>query len=56
MNKLPHEIDIAANKFISLHQTVSTEATLLIRNSVKIDKKDHTTVGNMRQSRNKFSR
>ena len=56
MNKLPHLIDTAATKLIPLHQTVSIEATLLIRNSVKIDNKDHTNIGNMRQSRNIFSR
>ena len=43
-------------KLISLHQTVSTEATLLIRNSVEIDNKGHTDIENMRQSGNKFSR
>ena len=32
---------IVVTKFISLHQTVSTEVTL-IRNSVEIDKKGHT--------------
>ena len=43
-------------KLISLHQTVSTEATLLIRKSVEIDNKGHTDIENMRQSGNKFSR
>ena len=47
---------IVVTKLISLHQTVSTEATLLIRNSVEIDNKDHTNIENMRQSGNKFSR
>ena len=48
MNKLPHWIKIVATKLISLHQTVSTEATLLIRNSVEIDNKDHINIENMR--------
>ena len=47
---------IVVTKLISLHQTVSTEATLLIRNSVEIDNKGHTNIENMRQSGNKFSR
>ena len=38
------------------NQTVSTEVTLLIRNSVEIDKKGHTNIENMRQSGNRFSR
>ena len=38
-------------KFISLHQTLSTELSL-IRNSVEIDKKGHTIIENMRQSGN----
>ena len=42
-------------KLISLHQNVSTEATLLIRNSVEIDNKA-IQAENMRQSGNKFSR
>ena len=42
---------IVVTKFISLHQTVSTELTL-IRNSVKIDKKGSTIIENMRQSGN----
>ena len=41
---------------ISLHQTVSTEANLLIRNSVEIDNKDHTNIEKTRQSGNNFSR
>ena len=41
---------------MSLHQKVSTEATLLNRNSVEIDNKGHTDIENMRKSRNKFSR
>ena len=40
-------------KFISLHQTVSTEVTW-IRNSVEIDKKGHRNVENMRQSGNRL--
>ena len=40
---------IVVTKFISLHQTVSTELTL-IRDSVEIDKKDHAIIENMRQS------
>ena len=47
---------IVVTKLISLHQTVSTEATLLIRNSVEIDNKGHTNIENMRQSGNRFSR
>ena len=43
-------------KLISLHQPVSTEATLLIRNSVEIDNKGYTKIENMRESGNKFSR
>ena len=46
---------IVVTKLISLHQTVSTEATLLIRNSVEIDNKGHTNIENMRQSGNKFN-
>ena len=42
---------MVVTKFISLHQTVSTEVTL-IRNSVEIDKKGHTIIENMRQSGN----
>ena len=38
------------------NQTVSTGVTLLIRNSVEIDKKGHTNIENMRQSGNRFSR
>ena len=38
-------------KFISLHQTVSTELTL-IRNSVETDKNGHTMIENMGQSGN----
>ena len=34
-------MNIAVTKFISLHQTVSTEVALLIRNSVEIDNKSH---------------
>ena len=44
---------MVVTKFISLHQTVSTEVTL-IRNSVEIDKKDHTNIENMRQSGNRL--
>ena len=47
---------MVVTKLISLHQTVSTEATLLIRNSVEIDNKGHTNIENMRQNGNKFSR
>ena len=47
---------IVVTKLISLHQTVSTEATSLIRNSVEIDNKGHTDIENMRQSGNIFSR
>ena len=36
-------------KFISLHQTVSTELTL-IGNSVEIDKRGNANIENMRQS------
>ena len=39
-----------------IHQTVSTEPSLLIINSVEIDNKGHTDIENMRQSGNKFSR
>ena len=38
-----------------IHQTVSTEASLLIRNSVEINNTGHTNIENMRQSGNKFS-
>ena len=38
-------------KFISLHQTVSTELTI-VWNSVETDKKGHTIIENMRQSGN----
>ena len=41
---------------MSLHQTVSTEATLPIGNSVEIDNKGHTNIENVRQNGNKFSR
>ena len=51
INKLSYLIKIAVIKFISLPETVSTEVTL-IRNSVEIDKKDHTIIENMRQSGN----
>ena len=37
---------------ISRHQAVSTEATLLLRNSAEIDGKGHTNIENMRQSGN----
>ena len=56
MNKLLHEINIVVTRLISLHQTVSTEATLLIRNLVEIDNNDHTNIENMTQIGNKFSR
>ena len=39
---------IVVTKLISLHQTVSTEATLLIRNSDEIDNKGYTNIENMR--------
>ena len=39
---------IVVTKLISLHQTVSTEATLLIRNSDDIDNKGYTNIENMR--------
>ena len=38
----------------TLHQTVSTEPTLLLRNSAEIDGKGHTNIENMRQSENKI--
>ena len=37
-----------------LHQTVSTEAILLLRNSAGIDGKGHTNIENMRQSGNRI--
>ena len=40
--------------FISLYQTVSTEATLLLRNSAEFDGKGHTNMKNVRQSENKI--
>ena len=43
-------------KLISFDQIVSTEATLLIKNSVEIDNKSHTNIENMRQSGHEFSR
>ena len=43
-------------KLISLHQAVSTEVTLLIRNLVEIDNKDHTNIESVRQSGHKLSR
>ena len=43
-------------KLIFLHQTVSTEMTKLIRNSVESDNKGEAQTENMRQSGNKFSR
>ena len=39
---------IVVTKLIPLHQTVSTEATLLIRNSDDIDNKGYTNIENMR--------
>ena len=45
---------IVVTKFISLHQTVSTEVTI-IRNSVKTDKKGHAIIDNMRQSGNSLA-
>ena len=35
---------------MSLHQTTSTEITLLIRNLAEIDGKGHTNIENMRES------
>ena len=42
------------DKSKTLHQTVSTEPTLLLRNSAEIDGKGHTNIENMRQSENKI--
>ena len=53
MNKLQHE-NIVVTSLISLHQKVSTEANLLLRNSAKIDGKGHINIENMRQSGNKI--
>ena len=47
-------INIVVPKLISLYQTVSTEATLLLRNSAEIDGKGHINIENMRQSGNKI--
>ena len=44
---------IVVTKFISLHQTVSTELTL-IRNSIEIDKKGNIIRENTRQSGNRL--
>ena len=44
---------MVVTKFISLHQTVSTEVTL-IRNLVEIDKQGETNIKNMRQSGNRL--
>ena len=52
MNRL--QINSAATKLISLHQTVSTEASPLLRNSVEIDNKSRTNIENIRQSKNKI--
>ena len=45
---------MVVTKLISLHQIVSKEATLLLRNSAEIDSKGHTNIENMRQSGNKI--
>ena len=47
-------INVVVTKLISLHQTVSIEATLLIRNLAETDGKGHTNIENMRQSENKI--
>ena len=55
MNKLQH-----FNKLTQLalrsypFTTVSTEATLFLRNSAEIDDKGHTNIENMRQGKNKI--
>ena len=55
MNKLQHYIiNLVVTKLISLHQKVSTEATLLLRNSAEIDSKGHTNIENMKQNGNKI--
>ena len=39
---------------MSLHQTVLTEVTFIIRNLAEIDGKGHRNIENMRQSKNKI--
>ena len=47
-------INIVVTKLISLHQTVSTKATLLLSNSTEIDGKGHTNIENVKQNGNKI--
>ena len=55
MNKLQH-LKILTQ--LPLHSypftTISTEATIFLRNSAKIDDKGHTNIENTRQGKNKI--
>ena len=48
------QINIVVTKLVSLHQAVSTEATLLLRNSAEIDGKGDINIENLRQRGNKI--
>ena len=46
--KIYKKVKVTMTNSKTFHQTVSTEATLLLRNSAEIDGKGHTNVENMR--------